>query len=282
MIHFTLAIVATILVCSNLERIDFIRCAKAMCISATLVSVFCIFQGIGLDPMKTIAVYGHKESRHIAALLDHPDMVGNYLCMIIPLFLYFRKPKYYLCLTLVVVALLLTRSSISIGSAVLAGVVYLGFRFYKSRAVIISLLVVMLGFGIFCATHSSFNKLYTGFTGRTTAWKMMVDRTNNPLFGQGLGSVAGLNVVTGDNYWVFAHNDYLMVWIELGALGLFLLVLLIIHTFKKFNYKEDNDIGFAYYGSFIAFLIVMFGSFPMEFPPVALNGLIVYWALART
>lgn len=298
MIHFTLAVMATMLVCSNLERVDFIRCGKAICISCTFVSIFCIFQGIGLDPMKYIVKYDWKESRHIAALLDNPDVAGNYICMCLPLFIYFNKPKYYICLGLSIIALLFTQSSISIGAGFIAVFIYLIFRFSKVKKVVFALLFIQILFVLFCLTNSHFNKIHGGFTGRVEAWQMMIQRQNNPLFGMGLGAVKSLNVVTGqcdtpacnesvregkfvDNHWMFAHNDYLMIWVELGALGLFLLILVIIHAFKRFNYKEDNQIGFAYFGCFTSFLIIMFGSFPMEMPPIALNGLVFFWAVSK-
>lgn len=281
-IHFILAITGTILVCSNFERSDFIRCAKAFCISGTLVSIFCIFQGVGLDPMAHIAKYGYKESRHIGALLDNPDIVGNYLCMLLPFFVYFNKPKYYICLGLCVWALLLSQSSISIVAAFISMAIYLLFRFPGKRIVVISVLISTLFFGIFCITNHHFNKIDNGFTGRFRAWETMLSRTNNPLFGQGLGIVKSLSVKSEiDNIWIYAHNDYLETYISLGALGLFLLILIIFNAFKKFNYKLDNQAGFAYLSSFVAFLIIMLASFPMEMPPLALDGLVVFWAVSK-
>lgn len=281
-IHSILAIVATILVCSSFERKDFIRCAKAICISSTLISIFGIFQVIGLDPMKHIAGYVSKEPRHIAALLDHPDLVGNYLCLSFPLFIYFGKPKYLISLGLCLVALLLTKSSLSIAASIIGLSVYLAFRYASNRIILLVISGFLILFIGFCALNSSFNKISGGFTGRVGAWQEIVKRVDNPLFGQGLGIVKSLNVRFGDNFWMFAHNDYLETFCSLGALGLFLLILVIIHAFKRFNYKEDNQIGFAYYGCFVAFLITMCGSFPMEMPPLALNGLIAYWAVSKS
>ena len=284
-IHSILAIVATILVCSNFERKDFIRCAKAICISATLVSIFCIFQAIGLDPMRHLATYNPSEPRHIAALLDHPDLVGNYLCLALPLFIYFGKPKYLISLGLCIVALLLSKSSLSIVASVVGLSAYLAFRYSKNRIILLAVSGFLALFIGFCFMNSGFNKLSGGFTGRVGAWKEIIKRGDNPLFGQGLGIVKSLGVTTGqnnENFWMFAHNDYLETYCSLGALGVFLLILVIIHAFKRFNYKEDNQIGFAYYGCFIAFLITMCGSFPMEMPPLALNGLIIYWAVSKT
>ncbi len=281
-IHSILSIIATILVCSNFERSDFIRCAKAICISATLVSIFCIFQSIGLDPMKHLATYNPKESRHIAALLDHPDMVGNYLCIALPLFIYFGKPKYLISLGLCLIVLVLTKSSLSIVASVIGLSAYLIFKYSNKRIILFSIAGFLLLFIGFCFMNKNFNKISNGFTGRIGAWEEIVKRQDNPLFGQGLGIVKSLNVQFTNNFWMFAHNDYLETYCSLGALGLFLLFLVIIHAFKKFNYKEDNQIGFAYYGCFIAFLITMCGSFPMEMPPLALNGLIAYWAMQKS
>lgn len=305
MIHFMLSIMCTILVCSNFQRTDFIRCGKAICVSSTLVSIFCIFQGIGLDPMKHITTYGWKEHRHIGALLDNPDVVGNYLCMTLPLFLYFNKIKYYFCFVLCVLALLFTGSSISIVSSVIGLFIYLIFRFSRLKRVVFGLLALQILFILFCFFTPSFNKVSGGFTGRMTAWKMMIERTNNPLFGQGLGIVKSLGVITDEipndkkirmennpntrfiadtaaNHWMYAHNDYLETYCSLGALGVFLLALVIINAFRKFNYSPDNQVGFAYYGCFVSLLIVMLGSFPMEMPPIALNGLIFFWAISKT
>lgn len=281
-IHSILAIVATILVCSNFERSDFIRCAKAICISSTLISIFCIFQSIGLDPMKHIAGYRANESRHIAALLDHPDLVGNYVCVALPLLIYFGKPKYLISFGLCIICLFLTNSSLSIVAAVLGLSCYLLFKYINKKSVLISISSLLLIFIGFCFLNSNFNKLSKGFTGRLPAWEEMIKRSDNPLFGQGLGIVKSLQVRIGNEWWAFAHNDYLEVYCSMGALGLFLLILVIIHAFRRFNYKEDNQIGFAYYGCFIAFLITMCGSFPMEIPPLALNGLIAYWAVSKT
>lgn len=286
MIHITLASIATVLVCSNFDKVDFIRCAKALCISSTLVSIFCIFQAIGLDPMKHIVKYSWKYPVHVAALLDNPDLAGNYLCMSLPLFLYLGKPKYYLCLAISVIGIIFTQSSLSMVAAFVGIFVYLLFRFSGSRKMVIGLILAQAFFIAFCVITPSFNKVGNGFTGRIGAWGMILNRLNNPLFGQGLGAVKSLNVATGEkgfgDEWIFAHNDYLETYAGLGALGLFLLILVIIHAFKNFNYKMDNQVGFAYYGCFVSFLIVMFGSFPMEFPPLALNGLVFYWAISKT
>lgn len=281
-IHSILAIVSVIFICSNFERSDFIRCAKALCISSTLISIFCIFQAIGLDPMKHIATYDTREPRHIAALLDHPDLVGNYICLTLPFFIYFGKPKYLISLFICIIVLLLTKSSLSVLASVIGLSIYLAIRYSANKIILFSIAGFLSIFTIFCFINSSFNKISGGFTGRTWAWGEMIKRMDNPLFGHGLGIVRMLNVRFGDNWWTFAHNDYIEIYCSIGALGLFLLSLVFINSLRRFNFKIDNKIGIAYYGSFFAFLVIMFGSFPMEFPPLALSGLIIFSAVEKT
>lgn len=280
MIHITLASIATIIVCSNFGSLDFIKCAKAMCLSATLVSIFCIFQGIGLDPLEPFVTYTYKESRHITALLGNPDIVGNYLSLCLPFFLFFSRKKYYIGLGLCVLALLMVKSSLSILAAI-AGVSFFLFQFSKFRKIVISALVLM---AIIFLMTPSLNKFNTQFTGRGNAWKMIIGKLNNPIFGQGLGIVKELNIVTGvtgrheetKDWWLSAHNDYLEIYASLGCLGLGLFLLTVFHAMSGFN-----KVSLPFYSSSVSFLVLMFGSFPMEMPPIALNGLVCYWALCK-
>lgn len=283
-IHFALSLFATICVCSTLERNDYIRIAKAVVFSATLVAIFAFLQIIGLDPMKRVARYTNTEVRHICALLDHPDILGNYLALSIPFFIYLLRLKYVIPLIIVLVVLFFTHSSLSTIAAFAAVFVFLLLKHRKSYIFKIILALALL-FGISACLNPDFNKLGTGFTGRINAWKTILTRADNPIFGQGLGIVKSYNVVVGvgerKNYWIFAHNDYIEMYCGGGIILLFLFVLLIINSIRKFNYKSDNILGFSFLASFIAFLILMVGSFPMEIAPLAFGGLISFWGVEK-
>ncbi len=280
-IHFILAIVATILACSYFERVCFIRIAKAIVISSTAIAVFGICQGIGLDPMKSIATYVSKETRHIAATLDHPNLFGNYMALCIPFCLYLRGIRYKICLAVLVMALLFSQSSISMLAAALGISVFLLLK-YRNKIAWISIFISNILFIIFCIYTPSFNKLNTGFTGRFEAWKVFIDRAVNPLFGNGFGVAKSFGVKLADNYWTTPHNDYINIWLSLGFVGVLLFLLVIINTFRNFNYNKNNTLGFAYLASLITFLILMLGSFPMESAPIALIGLVSWWALEKS
>ncbi len=283
-IHFLLSLIATVCVCSTFERNDFVRVSKAIVFSATLVAIFALLQVIGLDPMKKVATYTVLETRHICALLDHPDILGNYLALSIPFFLYLLRPKYIIPLLIVVSVLIFTHSSLSILGAGIASFVFAALKYRDSKTwrIVLSVLFVL---GIIFCFNPKFNKLNNGFTGRVNAWQQILSKADNPIFGQGLGIVKSYGVqvgsVIGKNLWVFAHNDYIEMYCSGGILILFLFALLVIHSLRKFNYKIDNQLGFAYLGSFICFLVLMLGSFPMEIAPLALGGLISFWGIEK-
>lgn len=279
-IHFVLSLFATICVCSTFERSDFVRISKAIVFSTTLVACFAFLQVIGLDPMKNIAKYNYKEHRHICALLDHPDILGNYLAISVPFFLYLLRPKYIIPLLIVGIVLFFVHSSISIVAALVATMVFLFLRYRNNRFWrygILGSFILLIGLCL----NPSFNKMSNGFTGRSQAWVEILHRADNPIFGQGLGIVKSYMVVFGDNHWAFAHNDYIEMYCSGGIVLLFLFSLLLINSFRNFNYKEDNVLGFAFLASLISFLIVMFGSFPMEIAPLALGGLIAWWGVEK-
>jgi len=279
-IHFILAVVATVLVCASIQREDFIRIAKAIVISATAIAIFGICQGIGLDPMKNLAKYVQTELRHVAATLDHPNLFGNYMALCIPFCIYLKGLRYKLCLAVLIIALLMAKSSISVVAAFVAIVVFALLKYRNKLAIGLSCGALAL-FASFCYLVPSFNKLNTGFTGRIPAWQEFISRAVNPLFGTGFGAPKSYMVKFGDNYWTNPHNDYLMIWLCLGFVGLFLFSLLVINALRNFKYNQDNTLGFSYMSSFVAFFILMFGSFPMESAPLSLIGLVSFWAIEK-
>lgn len=282
-LHFILSLFATFCVCSTVGRNDFVRIAKAITFSSILVAIYAFLQVIHLDPMKKLASYRYDEHRHVCALLDHPDILGNYLAISFPFILYLFKPKYIIPFFIICVSLFFSGSTLSMGAAIVGLLVFYTLRYRSSKYHKIALAVVLIWLVGLCFLPR-FNKLDGGFTGRAPAWKMLIERADNPIFGQGLGIVKGLNVRTGkdgSNVWTFAHNDYIEMYCAGGIILLFLFALLVIDALRKFNYKQDNVLGFAYLASFISFLIIMVGSFPMEIAPLALGGLISFWGVQK-
>jgi exopolysaccharide production protein ExoQ len=88
------------------------------------------------------------------------------------------------------------------------------------------------------------------FTGRTFIWDALIKQAfRYPFFGKGYGSFWLGSI--GDTIWQqFAvsqgHNGYLEVFLELGLIGLFLLVLIILKTYSRISrfISTNHDFGF--------------------------------------
>lgn len=283
-VHFLLAIVATILFCSSVDKSGFVRISKAIVFSGTAVAIFGIFQGIGLDPMMKIATHkvipGSNDTRYMAALLDHPNLFGNYIALCLPFCLYLRGIKYKVCFGIIATALIMAQSSLSVVAAVIGTAVFILLK-YRNKITLLSVSGALIAFGAFCALVPKFNKLSNGFTGRIDVWHEFISKSVNPIFGNGFGVPKSYGVVRGSQFWSTPHNDYITIWLSLGYVGLFLVGLIIFKSLIQFSYVKSNTLGFAYLASLATFLILMFGSFPLESAPIALIGLVCFWGIEK-
>ena len=281
-IHFLLGLWATFIALSYFEREDFEKIAKAICFSAVLVTVFGIMQVVGLDPFGQIAKYNH--SNHFSACLDNPNIVGNYLCLSLPFFFIFKEKKYLFGGLLVILGIFLAKSTL-VFICTLVGICFYAFFTYRKSIIVksaITVLIVLLL--LFCFTNKSFLKLESGFDGRLDVWQQSIEIIKeNPLFGQGLGSFRAYEMKHRQvsTTCLVLHNDWLERVVEIGVLGLVLLVLIVIRSFRNFDYKNTNPLALGYLTSFLIFLMLMCGSFPVEIAPTALLGLIGFWGVER-
>jgi O-antigen ligase len=229
--------------------------------------------------MRNITTYKPYEVNHVAALLDHPNTLGNFRALSIPFFLFFESYIFIIGMSVCCLCLFFTHSSMSIVAFGVSMWSYLLVRkvLVGRSKLWIAILGVTFALMTFVAMAvPSFNKIGSGLTGRTAAWKFAIEHIkDNPVFGQGVGRFATLNFKP-DMKWDFVHNDYIEMVINFGFIGLCIFAFIVINTFKNFNLSKENTIGFSYISSMIAFLVVMCGSFPMEFAPCALIGMIAF------
>lgn len=278
-LHFIFIIFSSYVCLSVLDKEDFLKIAKAICLSSVLVSSFGLLQLLGFDPIGNISRF-KPGYQHLTALLDNPDLVGNYLCLTLPFFLLFKEKKYWVGGIISFICLLLCKSSISIFSGIFGILVFLLINFKNKKH---SFLISLLFFSsLSFLVYKNFTKILGSFDARIYTWGSTINHIkDNPLFGHGLGVF---------KYWkihppamfldLYAHNDYLERMSEIGILGMFLLALVIINSFRNFNYRE-NKIGVAFLASFLSFLLICFFSFPMEIAPIGFLGLIGWIAIEK-
>jgi len=144
--------------------------------------------------------------------------------------------------------------------------VILGLRFLDKRLIgtyliiaAIALLVAEWGFGIYAHAIQLLGKDAT-LTDRTLLWSELLKVDINPLFGTGFESFW-----LGDRFRNFAesrwwqpnqaHNGYLETYLNLGLVGLFLLIGLFIATFWKC--RRELLINFQFGRFRLAFLVAV-------------------------
>ena len=80
------------------------------------------------------------------------------------------------------------------------------------------------------------------FSGRTEIWRASLNAADSPIFGTGFESFWNVNVekvaAQLPGYWeihnlVSAHNGYIQVYLDLGCIGLCLIVLIIISGYRR-------------------------------------------------
>ena len=276
MLHCILGLWATYIVLSYFEKDDYEKIIKAVCISAFLISSVGLLQVLGIDIFGKISRY--KYYNKLSVFLDNPGIVANYLALSLPFFLIRRQRIFKIGFILSVITIIISKSYFAMGCASIGLSLYL---LLKNRNKIFRSGFIIFWLSIFGWAVLNLNKLIPYFSGRLWVWKEALKHfKDNPVFGQGLG-VFQTFMITDSTHtkWSMAHNDWFELAIQIGIVGIVLLLAVLINSFRKFNYKSDNEIGFVYFASFATFLLLMLGSFPLEIAPLALFGLLNFWAV---
>jgi O-antigen ligase len=125
------------------------------------------------------------------------------------------------------------------GTMVLVGWRFVNKRFLGRYAVaaMLILLVAQMSFGVVGESVEAMGKDAT-ISGRMDLWKEVVGLGSNPLFGTGFESFwtgSRLAKIWANHWWhpTEAHNGYLETYLNLGIIGLFILLGTIIAAFRK-------------------------------------------------
>ncbi len=283
-LHFILAVIATMVILSTIDKDGYQKIAKAICWSSVAVSVIGILQLLGFDIFGKLVKDRLLINNNFYAMLDNPNIMGNYFALSLPFFFPFLKSNKYkggflICLT----GLILSRSYLAIGCGLIGIIIYLIIKLRKKRIFLASLILTALILSATGASLVSQRVQKDGIDGRLKCWEQGVNELrSNPVFGRGLGIFKTLRVIPvkeNATVWESAHNDYLEGAIQIGILGIFLFLFVIIHSIRNFDYGGNN---ICYFASFIVFLLLMIGSFPVETPVLAFIGLLNYCAVEKS
>jgi hypothetical protein len=295
-LHFILAISASFIALSSLNKDDFKVIGKCLAWSAIAVSGYIVLQKFNIDPWGQILwkprifvpiVAYSTENNHCVAMLDNPVITGGYLGLCFPFLLSLRKWWSYLFAVCICLILLWVDSLGGIAILLLGSLIYFFLTQWEKERLtykvicwsIISFIIVSMIYFIQKFDWSSdFGS--NSFNGRlriiSESWEYF---KINPLWGKGLGVFQTYTIKLGKLWAKEAHCDFLERLCEIGIIGVGIFICLIINSIKNFKFDRSNRNAIAFFSSFICFLVLMLFSFPIENGALALTGLVIFWAV---
>ena len=259
-----------------LKEKDINRILKGLSISVFIVLCYCILQILNLDQFYT-AVYdkqglplGHIGDDALVGTIGNSTHLAAYLAICSPLF--FKKSWFHIIgLVLLWFVVLMTKSAtgLIVGLAVF-WVWLLLKRQYKWA--LFSLIVCLIPVVIYW----SYIPTLIDPSGRLSIWNKLLEVfKTRPITGWGLGFVRALNIKQSGN-WTVAHNEYLQLLVELGVIGLGIVLWGIIDYFKRFWRLRHNETATKLSLMFLGFCLVSFTLFPFHLWLMASMGMLVY------
>ncbi len=224
---------------------------KLMSWVGLIMSLYMVLQFLKLDQFfnqsKAPSVI-HVPSSLIGGTLGQPTLAAPFIGMLIFPCLYLRK---YLFASIIILALILTHSMVAIGASIISIIFY--FVSYKKKILYVTMsLILILGiiFGYFWFRNQKIHDMFTD-SGRLSVWSQAFNDIKTPLFkdkpnkysltGIGLGSFNYLFHTIHGNEFRQAHNEYIQVFYELGAIGVILLLLSMFWIFKHSLLTIETD-----------------------------------------
>lgn len=236
---------------SALSKFDWKYVTYPLGYSCILISVFCIFQKLGIRQF-TFDFYPRPGT------LGNPTNTAMYITAVSPFLLLHKRGWLWFIIPMIAVVVLNSGSAaLGIYSIVLTYFILKRFyvRFFMFIFGTISLFI--LKYQWFIDFFSANKKLHV--------WGMAIqDWMKNAWIGYGMGHFAGKYTTNnGEISWRFLQNHYLYILYTLGIIGLFLLTLFIIPHLK--SYKRIIP-----YTSMVSVLVMSLCSVPMRIYPCVL------------
>lgn len=244
---------------------------------------------LNIDGVAKVMLFGHKFIR-VYGLFPHPNILGGFLLISIILTYFYSKLFYVkqfgflktgaflrIILIIQILALFLTFSKSAIFASVIA-IIYIYFKFtglkgsqvfyvkhfwryFITTIIVAVVLLIILGFNINSLLLKSFNErlLYLNVSRETIV--------SNPIAGLGMGQFAAemqkySSVFLANWQYQPVHNVFLLIWSELGIIGLVLFILFLWKIFSRAKQKysspyQGEGLGEVFKGILLGFIIIM-------------------------
>ena len=262
---------------SYLTKKDVERILFGISISVSIVILYCLLQHFNLDQFYVGLGMpkGQIGNDTIVGTIGNTHHLAGYLAICSPLF--FKKGWFSITsLILLWVIIILTASAT--GLVVSIGVLSFWLFFKKKH---ISLLIV-LGLCVLIAyLYRERLPVFFQSSYRLEAWKMLFEKfRERPVTGFGMGILNAWRLNLGsrggpETIWNHAHFEYFQIAIELGVIGLGIVIWGIIDYFKRLM-SNITDLNIQLASIFFGFIILCFTSYPCHLWLPASMGMVSY------
>lgn len=255
------------------ERIT--RILKVICWCGTVMAGYVVLQSIGADEFFKVKPSVNAITQpNLGGTMGQATLVSPFIAMVVPLALFLKKRWQSVVM---IGAVILTLSQVAIG-AMCVGLV--GYFAHKNKAALISGTAVLLIGAVVLGVGYFKSPVINGFikdSARFEAWgETLEDIKDFPLknkksiaiTGAGISGFTHFNRQFHDNGFREAHNEYLEILYDTGAIGLILFLLAIFTMVKeRWTPKKawNNDITpyrVALLTSFLTISLCALGTFP--------------------
>ena len=260
--------------------------AKVLCWIGFGFSVYAILQWLGLDQVFGNSDFEYtnkvlKRKYHMLTLLGSHVFTGLTLSVISPLFLMFNRLKYRIAYFVVILAIILTHNVTAYFASVAGLLIFLVLT--KRRIILIGTFVlVVLGGAYFHNNVKSFSDL----SGRKNLWVSVINKyfaTDMIFTGIGFGSYYYVvdapkqredkGFEPGQLNTLWAHNEWLQLFIEGGVIGGVIVIGYFINLFiriKDLLVSDPSVLTIGYLSVFLSFFVISLTFNPLHLAPLAM------------
>jgi len=256
-----------------LEYIDEDRIKKIfkyLSYSVLLMLFYCVLQRLNLDEFFR-NIDGSIPIDEFVGTIGNQSHLGGYLAIIQPIF--FSKSRLNILSLILLWSIIIFSHS---ASGIIIGIAVVLFYLIMNKKWQQSLLVAGLSvLGVIFALIKDVN--FSSLSGRNIIWSDAFSMFRaHPITGYGLGYWGAQGIATGPNAtWRHLHCEPYQYAIELGLIGLFLIIWLIWDYFKTFR-TIKTDLTIKIVSMFLGFCLLSLVSFPTHIWIVASIGMISY------
>jgi hypothetical protein len=238
-----------------------------------IMSLYCFLQFFHIEQFFVLVEAG--KFHEVGGSLGNPCVASAFIAMLVPIAISLKK---YWKAAIMTLAVLATWRHVAIGALILSLIVMFSLKSMKSLFITAAIVVLMAGAGsYYFSTHYDKLKEITNTSGRIEAWKLAFNNlvkggeiengnlaltvTPHPITGFGLGAFSWANNLFNKNGYIEAHNEYLEVLYDMGAIGLLFMVLALLSVISRNFGMGIGDIRLGLLCSFICSCLMAGGFF---------------------